>query len=86
MAYGINQFGVPSSGVNVFAPAMMQLPSQQEVIKSENAENSKVTNESNPQGINIKGNMKYGLFGRPKRYEFEMTGAPGAFADLITSC
>lgn len=82
MAYGINQFGVPSSGVNVFAPAMMQLPSQQEVIKSENAENSEVTNESNPQGINIKGNMKYGLFGRPKRYEFEMTGAPGAFAGL----
>ena len=82
MAYGINQFGVPSSGVNVFAPAMMQLPSQQEIIKSENAENSEVTSQVNPQGINIKGNMKYGLFGRPKRYEFEMTGAPGAFAGL----
>lgn len=83
MAYGINQFGVPSSGINVFAPAMMQLPSQQEIIKSENAENSEVTNELNPQGINIKGNMKYGLFGRPKRYEFEMTGAPGAFTPFM---
>ena len=83
MAYGINQMGVPSSGINVFAPAMMQMPSQKEIIKSENAENSEVTNEFNPQGVNIKGSMKYGLFGRPKKYEFEMSGMPGAFTPFM---
>ena len=83
MAYGINQMGVPSSGINVFAPAMMQMPSEKEIIKSENAENSEVASETNPQGINIKGNMKYGLFGRPKKYEFEMSGLPGAFTPFM---
>ena len=83
MAYGINQMGVPSSGINVFAPAMMQMPSQKEIIKSENAENSEVTNEFNPQGVNIKGSMKYGLFGRPKKYEFEMSGMPGTFTPFM---
>ena len=83
MAYGINQMGVPSSGVNVFAPAMMQMPSEKDIIKSENAENSEVTNEFNPQGVNIKGSMKYGLFGRPKKYEFEMSGLPGAFTPFM---
>jgi hypothetical protein len=83
MAYGINQMGVPSSGINVFAPAMMQMPSEKDIIKSENAENSEVTNEFNPQGINVKGSMKYGLFGRPKKYEFEMSGLPGAFTPFM---
>ena len=83
MGYGINQMGVPSSGINVFAPAMMQIPSQKEIIKSENAANSEVTNEFNPQGVNVKGSMKYGLFGRPKKYEFEMSGLPGAFTPFM---
>ena len=62
---------------------MMQMPSEKEIIKSENAENSEVASETNPQGINIKGNMKYGLFGRPKKYEFEMSGLPGAFTPFM---
>ena len=83
MGYGINPFGVPSSGINVFAPAMMPQKSQEEIAKQNNAENSEVTSSENPQGINIKGNIKYGIFGRPKRYEFEMSGMPGAFTPYM---
>ncbi len=65
---------------------MMKMPFEKEIIKSEKAENFEVASETNPKGINIKGNRKYGLFERQKKYELEMPGCQGELIQLMGVC